>query len=408
MQSAQLDLFSAVLHAYSREHGGAMANSDLYHVVADQAGIPVESFQDRMPVGRSGQMHSILTRKIRWHQQTLKHAGILQHVDGERGVWQLTSPASKDLDRISDNVAVVGFSTDLGIAILGSCETVFSRIDAPVHLCITSPPYPLAKARKYGNPTEPEYVDWICRILEPIVRNLVPGGSICLNVSNDIFVPGTPARSLYRERLVLALHDRLGLYKMDEFVWHNPAKAPGPVQWASKERYQLNVAWEPIYWLTNNPNGVRTDNRRVLQEHTEKHMKLILSGGEQRMQEYSDGAYRIQPGRFSNMTEGRIPRNVLVFGHTCAEQREYKRMARAAGLPAHGAPMPLKLASFLVEFMSNPGELVVDPFGGSFTTASAAERLGRRWLSTECMVQYVLGSALRFQNRAGFQLALAA
>lgn len=285
---------------------------------------------------------------------------------------------------------------------------MFSRIECPITLCVTSPPYPLAKARSYGNPSETVYVDWLCRQLEPIVKNLVRGGSIALNISNDIFLTGTPARSLYRERLLLALHDRLGLYKMDELVWSNPSKPPGPVQWASIARQQLHVGWEPIYWLTNDPRAVRADNRRVLQAHSERHLKLIQGGGESRLRSYSDGAYRLHPGRFGNPTEGKIQRNVLTFGHTCGDQRAYKRAARAAGLPAHGAPMPLALAKFLIEFMSEPEDLVVDPFGGSFTTAKAAEMLGRRWLSTECMLQYVLGAAYRFHDTTGFQHHLAA
>ena len=245
-QQVQLDLFSAVLHSYSAEREGRIDNATLYDQVASLAGIDPDEFARKSPVGRDQQPHSLLARAVRWHQQTLKHAGVLERVEGERGVWQLTRPASKELDEIQPGVSVVGFSTDLGIAILGTCETVFSRIDCPITLVITSPPYPLAKARSYGNVSEAQYVDWIVRQLEPIVRNLVPGGSIALNISNDIFLAGG-ARSLYRERLLLALHDRLGLYKVDELIWHNPSKPPGPVRWASIERTQLNVAWEPIY-----------------------------------------------------------------------------------------------------------------------------------------------------------------
>lgn len=406
-KQVQLDLFSAVLHSYSAERDGRIDNGTLYDQVATRAGIDPDDFARKSPVGKDQQPQSLLTRAVRWHQQTLKHAGVLERVDGERGVWQLTRPASKDLDEIQPGVSVVGFSTELGIAILGTCETVFSQIDCPITLCITSPPYPLAKARNYGNPSEAQYVDWIVRQLEPIVRNLVDGGSIALNISNDIFLPGG-ARSLYRERLLLALHDRLGLSKVDEIIWHNPSKAPGPVRYASIERTHLNVAWEPVYHLTNNPRALRTDNRRVLQAHSDRHLKLISQGGEQRHGEFSDGAYRVHPGRFGNPTEGKIPRNVLTFGHSCADQRQYKRDARAAGLPAHGAPMPLSLASFLVEYMSSPGDLVVDPFGGSHTSAKAAELLGRRWLSTEIMVQYILGAANRFRGFYGFQQHLLA
>lgn len=399
----QLDLFSSVLHSYTAERGGRLDNATLYQAVATRCGVDPDEFARKHLVGKAQQPHSLLARSVRWHQQTLKHAGVLERVEGDRGVWQLTRPAQQDLNAIQPGVAVVGFSTDLGVAILGTCDTVFSRIDCPITLCLTSPPYPLAKARSYGNPSEAQYVDWIVRQLEPIVRNLVRGGSIALNISNDILVTGTPARSLYRERLLLALHDRLGLHKVDELIWYNPSKAPGPVRWASIERLQLNVAWEPIYWLTNDPRALRTDNRRVLAAHTERHLRLMRQGGEQREGEFSDGAYRIHPGRFGKATAGRIPRNVLTFGHACGDQRQYKREARAAGLPAHGAPMPLSLARFLVEFMSAPGDLVVDPFGGSFTTAKAAELLGRRWLSTELMLEYVLGGANRFWACDGFQ-----
>ena len=401
--SAQLDLFSSVLHAYSAETAGVLDNATLYRRAAATAGVSEVEATARRPIGKGAQLHSLFERKVRWHQQTLKEAGILEHVPGERGVWQLTKPAGKDLNQMDPTVSVVGFSTHLGIAILGSCDTVFSAIDSPIHLVVTSPPYPLAKPRAYGNPNCAEYVDWVCRMLEPIVKNLVPGGSICLNISNDIFEPGSPARSLYRERLVLALHDRLGLWKMDELIWENKSKAPGPVRWASLERTQLNVVWEPVYWFTNDPHNVRSNNRRVLQEHTQRHIDFIKSGGEQRDAVFSDGAYGIKAGRFSNETPGRIPRNILSFGHRCAAQTAYKKAAKAMGLPAHGAPFPMKLANFLIEFMSEPGDLVVDPFGGSFTTAHAAERLGRRWLSTDCMVEYVLGSATRFVDAPGYR-----
>lgn len=195
---------------------------------------------------------------------------------------------------------------------------------------------------------------------------------------------------------------------MDELIWNNPSKPPGPVQWASLQRVQLNTGWEPIYWLTNDPHAVRSNNRRVLREHSERHLRLIQQGGEQRAGTFCDGAYRIHPGRFGNPTAGTIPKNVLSYGHACADQRRYKKSARSMGFPAHGAPMPLSLASFLVEFLSEPDDLIVDPFGGSFTTARAAEHLGRRWLSTETMVEYVLGSASRFVDAAGFNMRLAA
>lgn len=403
----QLDLFSSVLHAYSKGRG-ILTNSDLYDVVASQSGLADGLMDERVPVGASAQLHNPIKRAIRWHQQTLKMQGILQHVDGERGVWRLAEPAGKDLSQIQTGVAVVGFSTDLGIAILGSAESVFADIDCPVTLVVTSPPYPLAKPRAYGNVELGSYTDWLVKTIEPVVKNLVDGGSICLNLSNDLFIPGLACRSTYLERLVIALEDKLGLHLVDRLVWHNASKPPGPVQYASLQRVMLNVGWEPVYWFTNNPRALRSDNRRVLQAHTERHLRLIQQGGEQRERAHSDGAYRLHAGRFGNETAGSIPKNVLAFGHACLDQQDYKRAARASGLPAHGAPMPLSLAKFLIEFMSTPGDLVADPFAGSQTTAKAAEILGRRWITTERIVEYVVGGAHRFNTAPGFERRIAA
>jgi site-specific DNA-methyltransferase (cytosine-N4-specific) len=63
----------------------------------------------------------------------------------------------------------------------------------------------------------------------------------------------------------------------------------------------------------------------------------------------------------------------------------------------------MKLAKFLIEFLTEPGQIVVDPFFGSGTVPHAAEELGRRWVASECIVEYVLGSATRFIGRPGFE-----
>lgn len=403
MDSGQLNLFSEVLQAYTDSPSQPLSNAQLYEHLSAKMDKAIDSSQHIESIGAAQQTHNVLKRKIRWFQQTLKHAGILERVEGLRGVWQLAHSRNNALTQMNESSKVVGFSTELGVAIIGSCRSVFGAINEPISLLLTSPPYPLANARRYGNPSESEYVDWICHQIEPLVRNLVPGGSICLNISNDIFLHKSPARSMYRERLVLALHDRLGLWKMDELIWVNPTKPPGPVRYASIDRTQLNVAYEPIYWFTNNPALVCSDNRRVLMEHSAQHLRLINQGGETRNESYSDGAYQIRPGSFKNPTAGKIPRNILTYAHRCAAQLRYKKWAQAQGLPVHGAPMPLKLAEFLVKFLSKEGDLVVDPFAGSFTTAHAAQNLGRRWISTERIVEYVIGGASRFINSIGFE-----
>jgi site-specific DNA-methyltransferase (cytosine-N4-specific) len=404
-QPIQASLFKHVLEAYGAA-GGVLDNASLYREVGARADIPESELDRTEPIGRACAARSPVKRQIRWYQQTLKQMGLLERTPGTRGEWRLTIEGGKKLTPAPADVCLLGFSTHLGVAIWGRAENAFSGFTEKIYLVVTSPPYPLRRPRAYGNVTEAEYVDFICRCLEPVVRSLAAGASVCLNVSNDIFQERAAARSLYRERLVIALHDRLGLHKMDEIPWINFSKPPGPAYWASIERKQLNVAWEPIYWLTNDPSCVNADNRRVLQPHTEKHLRLIQHGGENRHKDNSDGAYKLRRGAYSAPTAGRIPRNVIMRGHACAEQAAYKRAARALGLPVHGAPMPFEIANFLIRFLTEPGQLVADPFAGSMTTADAAERLGRPWFATEMMYEYIRGGAERFRGREGFELSL--
>jgi site-specific DNA-methyltransferase (adenine-specific) len=55
----------------------------------------------------------------------------------------------------------------------------------------------------------------------------------------------------------------------------------------------------------------------------------------------------------------------------------------------HGCQMPEQLLGRIIRACSNPGDLVLDPFGGSGTTLVVAKKLGRRWLGFELSPNYV-------------------
>lgn len=398
-------LLDAVAKAYAKADSSTMNNRTLFEMLADEQVVARDELARKSPVGRAGRRHSVMQRQLRWHQQTLKHLGLLERDPQRRGVWRLTGEGKRQFVCPAPRKVLLGFSTELGIALWASAEDAFSVIDVPLCLALASPPYPIAKGRAYGRAPLSDYVDFICKLTEPIVRHLVPGGSLVLNVSNDVFEPEMPARSIYLERLVVALVDRLGLHLVDRLPWVNLSKPPGPVRYASLERTHLNSGWEPCYWFTTDPRRLRSDNRRVLIEHTRRQQQLIDAGGEQRQRSFSDGAYTLRPGRsFANDTPGRIARNVLSFGHACAGQQAYKRAARALGLPVHGAPFPEALVRFLVEFMTKPGDSVADFCAGSQTTAAVCEELGRPWVTTEIIGEYVRGGAERLKDCPGFVL----
>ena len=389
----QAELFEPILAAYRSAGDAAVANTDLYRTL----GLELE----KEPVGASGVKHNLAHRQVRWQQQTLRQLGLIERVPGQRGAWRLTPKES--LTPAAPGVKLLAFSTALGLGLWARCEDVFTKINEPIHLCLTSPPYPLQKARAYGGPTEAEFVDFICRSLEPIVRNLVPGGSVALNIANDIFMPKSPARSLYVERTVIALHDRLGLSLMDRIIWENPNKLPGPTWWTCRKRVQLVGTYEPVLWFTNDPLACFSDNRRVLQPHKDQQKTLMARGGEKRTAVSGDGAYTIRPGSFSATTEGRIARNVLKIPNGGGARAAHRRAVQAAGLPQHGAPMPRALARFLIEFLTEPGHMVAEPFAGDFNVPIEAEETGRRWIATEMMGELTAAGSLHFHGAAGFE-----
>ena len=383
-----------------------ITNDELYRLVQQETGMSDAELNAMKEFGAGKTKTSEIKHKLRWFQQTLRQAGVIERVPENRGVWRYALKTDKNLHESWSRLTVVGFSTELGVAIFGNAHQVFSSIDEPVTLCVSSPPYLLRRDRHYGGAGdgkgEQNYIDFIVRTLEPIVKLLVKGGSIVLNITQDAFIPGRPSRSLYVEKLTLALCEKLGLELMDRLIWVNRSKPPSPTVWACKKRVQLTTSYEPLLWFTNDAMSVKSDNRRVLQPHSEQHLKLIAAGGEQRTTWYGDGAYQLKPGSFGTMTEGAIAKNTLQFGNACPDTRLCHRVARELGMPTHGATSPTRLASFLVEFLSEPGDLVVDPFAGLHKVPLAAERLGRRWLSTDKIMEWLAIARSLFTGAKGY------
>lgn len=404
MTTTQPDLFAHVAAVYADSEGGRVSNAELYKRVADRMQLPATARTQRAAVGARQEQHNLFHRSVRWQQQTMRHLGLIQRVDDARGVWSLVAPA-KPLHTPLASARLLAFSTRLGMAVWGDSLDVLKGLQEPVSLLFTSPPYLLNRARDYGNPaSEAEFVDFIVAAVEPVMRNLAPGGSVCLNMGQDTFVKGTPARSVFLERVTLALHDRLGLYLMDRAIWHNRSKPPGPTIWACRERVQLSNAFEFVLWFTNDPRRVRADNRRVLEPHTEQHQKLMAQGGERRQAQYGDGAYTLRHGSFGQATPGRIPRNVMTLGHRCRDTQQLRRIAAELGLPMHGATFPTRLPEFWIRFLTEPGDLVLDPFGGWAKTALAAQRLERRFLIVDKVLDYLRASGEMFRDFTGFDM----
>jgi site-specific DNA-methyltransferase (adenine-specific) len=61
----------------------------------------------------------------------------------------------------------------------------------------------------------------------------------------------------------------------------------------------------------------------------------------------------------------------------------------------HGCQMPEQLLGRIIRACSNPGDVVLDPFGGSGTTLVVAKKLSRRWIGFELSPGYAAQARAR-------------
>ena len=282
------------------------------------------------------------------------------------------------------------YTTRRGRAYHADALDVMRRLPAEsVSLVLTSPPFALRRQKAYGNVSADEYVDWFWPFAREIHRLLKPDGSFVLELGGA-WNPGKGTRSLYQYELLLRLSSLFHLAQ--DFYWYNPSRLPTPAEWVTIRRTRVKDAVNPIWWLskTESPSA---DNRKVLRPYS-RSMKRLLKDGYKVARRPSQ--HDIGP-HFQKDNGGAIPPNLLTIPNTRSND-EYLHRCRAAGAAIHPARFPPALPEFFIQFLTEPRQLVLDPFAGSNVTGQVAEGLGRTWISIEINADYVASSRLRFPS----------
>lgn len=289
-------------------------------------------------------------------------------------------------------VLVPAYSTTLGAAFCGDSLKLLAEIPAQsVDLIVTSPPYALHFKKEYGNVDKEGYVEWFLPFAKEIKRVLKPTGSFVLNIGGS-YNSGIPTRSLYHFRLLVALCDELGFHLAQECFWYNPAKLPAPAEWVNVRRVRIKDSVEYVWWLSASANP-KADNRKVLLPYSADMQRLIQKGFRAKKRPSGwDITSKFQADR-----GGSIPSNLIERGNN-ESNSNYIRASKEAGVNAHPARFPAALPEFFVKLLTDPGDLVIDPFAGSNTTGKVANDLRRRWISIELSSEYVQNSQLRFTD----------
>ena len=294
----------------------------------------------------------------------------------------------------------LAYSTDRGMMLQGKAELalqspLLESYFSKVHLIFTSPPFPLNRKKAYGNLIGKTYEDWLAGFSKPFVEFLKPDGSIVMEIGNS-WNPGEPTMSTLGLKSLLRFLESGDLNLCQQFVYQNPARLPSPAQWVNVERIRVKDAFTHIWWMSPTP-WPKANNRNVLIPYSDAMRKLL----ETRV--YNSGLrpseHSIGTKSFMKDNGGAVPPNVITAANTRASD-PYLAYCRENQIRPHPARMPEQIARFFIEFLTEPDDIVLDPFAGSNVTGSVAESLGRRWISIEARSDYAEASKSRFPETA--------
>jgi site-specific DNA-methyltransferase (adenine-specific) len=212
--------------------------------------------------------------------------------------------------------------------------------DRSVHLMVTSPPYNVGKDYD-DNLSMQEYVALLRDVFAESRRVLVPGGRACINVANLGRKPYIPLH-----RYVIEEMDRLGFFMRGEIIWDKSASAGSSTAWGS--------------WRSAANPTLRDVHEYVL---------IFCKDS------------------FSRSRSGRNTIDQAMF--LSSTKSIWSFPAESARRVGHPAPFPVELPRRLIELYTFEGDVVLDPFGGSGSTAIAARETGRNFVLFDASAAYV-------------------
>ncbi len=378
------------------QRGGSAAPAEVIDALAQRfhLGAEARAHTTTLPSGT----FRTWDRHARWAFQQAKAKGLIR--PARRNLWEATPVGERGLRNARPGVIVSIFRTRAGEAFWATAETFVECIDdGAATLIVTSPPYLLTRAKPYGGPaTEPEYVEWIVALAAHWHRILADDGTLVLNLGPS-FLRGSPAQSLYRERIYLRLQDDIGLHLAQDGYWENPSKLPAPAEWVTVRRERLTPSVEHCYAFSKTPHP-KWRNTRVQRPYSASMLARIAAGGEREARRPS--GHRMKDGTFGRDCGGSIPSHLLRIPNTRSTGR-YLEHCREHRLPIHPARFPEGLAEFYIDLCTERGDLVVDCFAGSLTVAERAEAKQRGWVACERSLTYLAGGAIRLTPAAGFE-----
>ncbi|RME07690.1 MAG: site-specific DNA-methyltransferase [Anaerolineae bacterium] len=231
-----------------------------------------------------------------------------------------------------------------------SSERMSDLPDECLHLMVTSPPYNARKDYDADLSLE-EYLQLLERVFRETYRVLVPGGRACVNIANLGRKPYIPLNAFISQIML-----EIGFLMRGEIIWDKGSSAGSSTAWGS--------------WLSASNPTLRDVHEYI----------LVFS-----------------KGRFRRQSQGRRPTlerdNFLEWTKSV-----WHFPTVSASRVGHPAPFPVELPRRLIHLYTFAGEIVLDPFMGSGTTAIAALQSGRHYIGYETSAEYIALAEQRIQQ----------
>lgn len=245
------------------------------------------------------------------------------------------------------------------------CVDFLKRIDDnSVDVCFCDPPYNIGKASWDNIGSEEEYIEWCMQWIKEAYRILKPTGTLYICGFTEILADlKYPSMQMFK--------------KCRWLIWHYENKANLSNDWGRSH--------ESIMCLRKTCDFVfNTDDVRIpYNSHTMKYPQRAQNGAT------SQFSSKDKKATWTPNPLGAKPKDVINIPTTCNGMHEKTK---------HPTQKPEELLRRLILAASNDGDLIVDPFSGSGTTAVVASQLGRRFLVSDMNAEYNEMADYRLNN----------
>lgn len=290
------------------------------------------------------------------------------------------------------------FKTKLGSIVHDDSLKHLKKVkDKSLDLIITSPPFALTRKKAYGNEQGDAYLVWLKEFGELFHEKLKEEGSLVIDFGGS-WVPGQPTRNLHQFEIPILFVKEIGFHLAQEFFWWNTSKMPSPASWVTISRERITDSVNYVFWFSKSPHP-KANNRNILKPYSDK-MKNMIKNQKYNMRD-RPSEHRVSKV-WAKDNGGAIPQNFFPYGNSSNDP--YFKYCEKIGVKKHPARFGPFIPEFFIRFLTDKGDMVVDPFAGSCTTGAVAEALERKWLCIDNDQEYLEGGKGRFEKPYKFKI----